>query len=220
MKTYPDVLIGDTFGDWTIIEPERVVSPRARRVVKCRCLCGQTKEISVLTLYAGGTAKCKRCAARMRGSRSAFRLKSKEFTRFWHDRLKHIIQRCTDPTFHDYHNYGGRGIQLHPDWADDHKKFFDYVTTLPGWDDQTLEIDRIDNNRGYEPGNIRFTTRVENARNMRKTLFVTVDGKRITMREFQAVHCPNWKIPRIQYRVSQRKQSGDFILAEYRKMNA
>ena len=41
------------------------------------------------------------------------------------------------------------------------------LVTLDGWDDPDLELDRINNDRGYEPENLRFVTRAENTRNKR-----------------------------------------------------
>jgi len=65
--------------------------------------------------------------------------------------------RCTDPKHPSYKNYGGRGITL----AEDLYKFEDYrdyVCSLPGYD-PTLTIDRIDNDKGYEKGNLRWRDR-------------------------------------------------------------
>ena len=55
-----------------------------------------------------------------------------------------------------------------PDWREDRTKFLLYVQTLPGWDDAALEMDRIDVDGNYEPGNVRFISRRENMLNKRK----------------------------------------------------
>ena len=50
----------------------------------------------------------------------------------------------------------------------DRVAFLRYLVGLQGWDQPELQLDRIDNNRGYEPGNLRFVTRSVNMANKRK----------------------------------------------------
>ena len=85
-----------------------------------------------------------------------------------------ILYRCNVPKCKGYHNYGGRGIKcLFKNFAE----FYAYVTDVLWVIDiqqiDGLEIDRIDNDGNYEPGNIRFVTHKENANNRRpgKRLF-------------------------------------------------
>lgn len=82
-------------------------------------------------------------------------------------RIKGSIQRCHDPKDKSYPNYGGRGIYVHPPWRKDKAAYLEYLLTLPNWDDPRRDLDRIDNNRGYEPGNLRFATKTQNANNRR-----------------------------------------------------
>lgn len=77
-----------------------------------------------------------------------------------------ILQRCLNPKHPSYHYYGGRGIGIDPslkDWPD----FVKYAMTLEGFDDPTLSTDRIDNSKGYAPGNIRFATPLTQVHNRR-----------------------------------------------------
>lgn len=85
-----------------------------------------------------------------------------------------IKQRCTDPNATNYHDYGGRGIKLHKKWFD-FAVFARDVGTPPTPEHQ---LDRIDNNKGYVPGNVRWVTRADNIRNSRKCRQVEIDGKR------------------------------------------
>lgn len=71
-------------------------------------------------------------------------------------------QRCNNPKRKDFKNYGARGIRVC--W-DSLKKFKNWALAngyAPG-----LEIDRIDNNGNYEPGNCRFVSHSVNNRNKR-----------------------------------------------------
>lgn len=83
--------------------------------------------------------------------------------------LKHLgsaaKQRCDNPNTPHYSNYGGRGIlfgfpsiRAFAEWV------LDNIGCRPS---ETHSLDRIDNSRGYEPGNLRWATRTEQARNKR-----------------------------------------------------
>lgn len=93
----------------------------------------------------------------------------------------HMKARCNDVNHPAYKNYGGRGITVCTRWLNGFEFFFADMGKKPS---KGLEIDRIDNDRGYDPGNCRWATRSQNARNKRpKTLgqhgvrFLTAFGK-------------------------------------------
>lgn len=92
-------------------------------------------------------------------------------------------QRCLNPNHKSYVNYGGRGISIHSEWIESFSAFASYIRTSFGIQDipRDLEIDRIDNEKGYEPGNIRLSTRQEQANNRRTNLFVQLNGEEMTL---------------------------------------
>ncbi len=47
---------------------------------------------------------------------------------------------------------------MHQPWIDDRRLFVEYLMTLEGWDDETLWLDRTNNEGNYEPGNLRWVT--------------------------------------------------------------
>ncbi len=67
--------------------------------------------------------------------------------------------RCNNPTAHNFANYGGRGVFVK---FENSQEFVDYVINNLRVDPRGLEIDRINNDGHYEPGNIQFVTRDEN----------------------------------------------------------
>ncbi len=83
-------------------------------------------------------------------------------------RLAACKTRCHVPTARQYKDYGARGIHVYEPWRSDKRAFLAYIVTLEGWDNPALDLDRIDNDRGYEPGNLRFISRGENSRNKRQ----------------------------------------------------
>lgn len=84
------------------------------------------------------------------------------------NRLSAAIVRCHNPKARYFHHYGGRGIEVYKGWRDDRGEFLRYVQTIPGWDVPQLELDRINVNGNYEPGNIRFLSKAENNSNKRR----------------------------------------------------
>lgn len=78
-----------------------------------------------------------------------------------------IKSRCFNPDNKAYHRYGGRGITCCKEWVDSYKVFETYILSI-GWK-VGLQIDRIDNNGHYEPGNVRCVSATENCRNSSQT---------------------------------------------------
>lgn len=68
-----------------------------------------------------------------------------------------IIQRCYNKNDPSYMYYGGRGIKVYKPWREDREKFIQYcVKYLGKRPEKYYFIDRIDNNKGYIPGNLRW----------------------------------------------------------------
>jgi len=79
-------------------------------------------------------------------------------------RFTSIKQRCNDSKYLHYENYGGRGIQCKFKNADE---FVEYMTSTFKQHPKGLQIDRINNDGHYEPGNLRLVTPSENSSNRR-----------------------------------------------------
>jgi hypothetical protein len=79
-----------------------------------------------------------------------------------------IKQRCHYAGHQAYHRYGGRGIRMCDEWRRSYAAFAAWALANGYADD--LTTDRIDNNKGYEPGNCRFATYVQQHHNRRDNL--------------------------------------------------
>ena len=182
------------------------------------CDCGQQTTLNMRGLRRG-VIRCKRCTHDTCGARSSIGagiIASKSVRAMWLHRRTGAISRCTDPDHKAWTNYGGRGITVYKPWVDDRLEWLRYAVTLHGWDNRKLDLDRIDNNKGYEPGNLRLVSRSENASNKRNTVYLIVEGNRVSFSEFRARYCPEWRsYNAITHHLKQGK-TGDEIAAYYR----
>jgi len=161
-------LTGQTFGRLTALAPAR--DKRGAVAWSVRCACGVEKVVRADHLRAGRVVSCG-CHARekARGRRTHGATERPEY-RVWQT----MIERCHKPESKAYPFYGARGITVCPQWQTSFEAFIADVGWRPAPD---LQIDRIDNARGYEPGNVKWSTRKENCRNRRDTVFLTIDGE-------------------------------------------
>lgn len=98
-----------------------------------------------------------------------------------------IVSRCTDPKNHKYPRYGGRGIKVHDDWLSSYKNMVEYFLSS-GYTDG-LQVDRIDNDGNYEPGNIRFVDQITNMRNSSATKLTKEDAHDIKFMLSKGMSC-------------------------------
>lgn len=96
-----------------------------------------------------------------------------------------MAQRCLNPNNKAYHRYGGRGITICEEWANDSGAFVEWALAN-GYQDG-LSIDRIDNNKGYSPENCRWATRKQQQNNMRTNVLATFDGETHTCSEWAEI---------------------------------
>jgi hypothetical protein len=92
-----------------------------------------------------------------------------------------IRNRCTRPERKDWPRYGGRGITLCERWM----VFANFIADVGQPPFPGAQLDRIDNDGNYEPGNVRWATVRENQLNSRTVIiWVEVDGVRLNWREW------------------------------------
>jgi len=85
---------------------------------------------------------------------------------YLYDTWRSMKQRCSDKSRVEYKYYGGRGIILCDEWKDS-VAFITYVEEALGPRPDGYTLDRIDNNKGYIPGNVRWASMSEQNRNKR-----------------------------------------------------
>jgi hypothetical protein len=136
----------------------------------CKCDCGEEKLISSRNLRAGITKSCgcyQRDLARLNGERLRTHGMHRTTT---HNVWSGMLQRCRDPKCKDYPRYGGAGIAVCERWLNFSNFLQDMGERPPG-----KTLDRWpDSNGNYEPGNCRWATPGEQARNSRAARIVTI----------------------------------------------
>lgn len=92
---------------------------------------------------------------------------------------KSMRRRCENPKDSAYHDYGGRGIKVCERWAT-----FEHFLADMGECPNNLEIERINNNGNYKPGNCKWATRKEQANNKRSNTLLVYNGKSQTIAQW------------------------------------
>lgn len=106
----------------------------------------------------------------------------------------HMKDRCYNPNFRDYKNYGGRGITICEEWQTPHSwkggRALRKWALENGYADN-LTLDRIDVNKGYSPENCRWVSMKEQQNNKRNNRLITYNGKTQTI----ALWCEELNLP-------------------------
>jgi hypothetical protein len=89
-----------------------------------------------------------------------------------------MIQRCTNPNRTQSKDYYGRGITVCDEWRNSFEQFYTDIGPKPTTQHQ---LNRIDNEKGYFPGNVEWTTPRENARNKRSNHLITYNGETLPL---------------------------------------
>lgn len=92
-----------------------------------------------------------------------------------------IKRRCFRKEEDSYHLYGGRGITMCDEWCVDFMAFYNHIGARPS---DKHQIDRIDSNGHYEPGNVRWVTAKQQARNKRNNRLITFNGETLCLAEW------------------------------------
>lgn len=173
-------LTGKVVGRWTVIE---YVGNRRWR---CRCACGNEKDVIATVLTSGRSNSCG-CYRIEQGREHGAKInlrhgeggngrETPEY-RAW----VAMIQRCTNQSHKQFPNYGGRGIRVCDRWRNSFENFLQDMGRRPGGAYE-YSLDRYPNNDGdYEPGNCRWATYVEQNSNKRGLHLVTIDGQQMTL---------------------------------------
>lgn len=164
---------------------------------KCLCECGRTVIAAGALLRRGAVKSCGCLKAEVGAAHLAAYAATGKHAALRHGdaragreapewRTWHSIKRRCDPSAATiFPEYAGRGIEVCKAWRESYERFLLDVGRRPS-DEHSL--DRYPNNNGnYEPGNVRWATRKEQARNRRNSLFIDCGGQRKTLAEWAEI---------------------------------
>lgn len=109
-----------------------------------------------------------------------------------------MIARCHRQRNAEYRNYGGRGITVCDRWRGDFAAFIGDLGKRPS---PTHTLERLDNDTGYCPGNVRWATQKEQSRNKRTNTRIELNGRTQTLIEWSEEIGINYKT--LRYRLDQ-----------------
>lgn len=172
--------VNEKYGYLTVIGIPymKIGAKRNRLFVSVQCQCGVVKEVRLDGLKNGHTVSCG-CFNKLVSSLQKPRLKHGLHSEPLYPIWKAMKQRCFNKNNKQYHNYGGRGITVCPEWITDFLSFYNWAIAN-GWQ-IGLDLDRRNNDGNYEPGNCRFVTQVVNANNKRNNKKYQFDGQWLTI---------------------------------------
>lgn len=174
-------LSGQQFGQWRV-EYRAPNNVSGKPAWVCICQCGVKQVVSGGNLRSGRSTSCG-CA---RDAKTAGRNKVLMRKHGARDTTEYRIwvgikTRCFNKSAYEYPRYGGRGITMHPAWVSDFSQFLADVGRRPTG---SYTLDRRDNNGNYEPNNVRWATKKEQANNMRSNLLITHGGRTQTLSQW------------------------------------
>lgn len=163
------VPVGTVFNNWTVLE---ILPPLGGHTFcTVQCVCGFKKTLKLSIIRTGASKSC-----------GCFRVISATSHGFSKSRTYNIwsgmIQRTSNPLADSWENYGGRGITIDPDWL----AFENFLGDM-GEAPEGLELDRRDNNLGYNKGNCQWVTHKKNSQNRRTSVYLDYKGEKLTISE-------------------------------------
>ncbi len=171
-------LTDEIYGDWEVLyEAEQ---RGCNRVWFCRCKCGIEKEVYQNALRSGESSRCIECynLLKQQGTYTS----KYGIEHIFYKPAAAILDRCYNTKHSRFKDWGGRGIKVYNKWLNSPSKIVEYLDTLwfkqfghkdfslYGINANQYSIDRINNDKDYTPGNLRFATKSEQQLNNRRTI--------------------------------------------------
>lgn len=167
-------LIGKKFGKLTVIKLIRKPRYSGGGTWECLCECGKSKVYYASQLLGNDYKSCG--CSQFKGYPAHGKNGIPE-----HKVWQSMVGRCESPSNPNKHRYAERGITVCERWRNSFNSFYEDMGPRPT-SKHTLE--RIDNDKGYEPGNCKWATRKEQGRNRSTCHYLEFQGEKLSVVEW------------------------------------
>lgn len=178
-RPLPPLKVGDAFGRWTVVGPSDARAASHDKYVRVVCTCGKEKGVLVTGLRSGRSNSCG-CLNRevLRTRSQTHGMSTDPIYAVWNS----MLGRCYREGDSNFKNYGARGIKVCERWH----TFENFLADMGERPTEKHSIERKDNDGDYEPGNCKWATKKEQARNTRRTRLFSFQGRSLTTAEWAA----------------------------------
>jgi hypothetical protein len=188
---------GKRFGRLKAVSFERVVYANRPQVIwTCVCDCGNTIRSASAALVRGNPKSCGCWNSEDTANRN--RTHGKRHTKTYNT-WAGMLSRCRNPKARNYPDYGGRGITVCGRWQGSNG-FINFLADMGESPFPGAQVDRKDNDGNYEPGNCKWSDRIEQGTRKRNNVFLTLNGRTLTAAQWS-------RELGISYSVIQRRKS-------------
>jgi len=196
-------ILGEKYGLLTVIEKADNIDGDTAWVVKCNC--GTIKILRSEALRnKSGTQSCG-CLWQSKKYTLSYKhgySKNDNISSEYNSWLT-MKARCLNPRTPNYKNYGGRGITICSRWIGE-DGFINFIKDMKDKPTKNHQIDRIDNDGNYELSNCKWSTRKEQMRNRRNSVFYEYNGVRKCLAEwieylFENTSTMRWRLKKHNY---------------------
>lgn len=126
---------------------------------------------------------------------------------------KGMISRCYNPKDTSYPNYGARGISVCAQWM----WFNNFLKDIGVKPSPIHQIDRVNNDGNYEPGNCRWVEPKVNCRNKRSTRILTIDGESMPMVDWATRTAVSYTLIHARLKLGWAHKKAVFQAVDHRK---
>jgi len=197
-------LTGKKFERLTVIS-KAGLGPTGHREWKCMCDCGEEITVRGTSLTRGSTKSCG--CYRADNGRGSFQTHGMYYHPSY-STWRSMMTRCHNANDESFKEYGAMGIIVCERWRDV-RNFIEDMGERPAG----MSIDRFpDQNGNYEPGNCRWATSKEQARNTRRNVRIEYKGERMTLAELAETQGVNYKA--LHYLIHTKKMTPEAAIKQ------